>query len=92
MNNKATLEALASDLKRVAVGLQRGSLRMAEKFGEEALARKKELEVHTLDPYIIKVLDSTEHVLRTQLTGERTAEDALMYSTLLQNFVQKKLG
>ncbi len=89
MNNRAILEALASDLKRVSLGLQRGSFSMAKRFGEEALARKQELDEATLEPYIIKVLDSTEQVLRTQLTGERTAEDALMYSTILQNFVQK---
>ena len=52
---------------------------------------KRDLDERTLDPYIRKVLDSAAQVLTTQPTGERTAEDVLMYSTLLQNFVQKKV-
>ncbi len=90
-NNKVILEALASDLKRVSVGLQRGSLGVAKRFTEEAFARKKELDGEDLDPYIKKVLDNTDNILRNQPIGERTAEDALMYSTILQNFAQKRL-
>lgn len=39
MENKYILESLASDLKRVALGMHRGSNQMAKKFLDEALKR-----------------------------------------------------
>ncbi len=74
------------DLKRVALGLQRGSLGMAERFKEEALKRGEELEHQELSEYVRNLLQRTQDVLKTK--GDRIAEDALMYSTLFQNFVR----
>lgn len=87
---KIALESLAMDLMRVALGLQRGSIGMAERFKQEALKRSSELrEAGVNDKYLNKILSCVEEVLTT--TQERTAEDALMYSTLLQNLTRKNL-
>ncbi len=89
MNNKVILESMASDLKRVALGLQRGSIVMAERFAVEALKRKKEVNLDTIDNYMIKILHDAELALK-QRENSRKAEDVLMYSTLIQNFTIKK--
>jgi hemerythrin-like domain-containing protein len=81
MKNKYILESLASDLKRVALGLHRGSNKMAARFLEESLKRKEELNINEVAPYIRKLLDHLDKKL--------DAEDALMYSTLVQNYSQK---
>lgn len=81
--NKYILESLASDLKRVALGLQRGSDKMAKLFLTEALKRRKETELSELDPYMRKLLKN--------LNKNLDAEDALMYSTLIQNYTQNRL-
>ncbi|OGK57061.1 hypothetical protein A3J15_01950 [Candidatus Roizmanbacteria bacterium RIFCSPLOWO2_02_FULL_38_10] len=82
MNNKFILESLASDLKRVALGLHRGSNNMAIRFLNEALRRKNELYVEEIPPYIQKLLN--------KLNKNINADDALMYSTLIQNYSQHK--
>ncbi len=87
MNQKIIVESLAMDLKRVSLGLQRGSLSMANRFKEEALEREKELESQELSPYLKKLVENCRRVLMSN--EERTAEDALMYSTLFQNISQK---
>lgn len=89
MKNKILLESLASDLKRVALGLHRGSSSMTKRFSEEALARNREIEREKLDGYLVKLLERMEKTLRMPNTG-RKAEDALMYSTLLQNYALKR--
>jgi hypothetical protein len=81
MKNKYILESLASDLKRVALGLNRGSNKMADRFLEESLKRKEELNIEEVAPYIRKLLDNLDRKL--------DADDALMYSTLVQNYSQK---
>lgn len=83
MKNKYILESLASDLKRVAIGLHRGSNAMAQRFLEEALKRKSEANLDDLAPYMKKLL--------SRLDKEIKADDALMYSTLIQNYTQKKI-
>lgn len=80
MNNKYILESLASDLKRVAMGLHRGSDKMAQRFLEEALKRKNEVEIKFVSPYIQRIL--------SRLDKNVDAEKALMYSTLIQNYTQ----
>ena len=82
MNNKFILESLASDLKRVALGLHRGSNTMARRFLEEALKRKREIEMGKVSPYIKNLL--------LRLDKNIDKEDALMYSTLIQNYTQNK--
>lgn len=91
MDNKAldSLGALALDLKRVSLGLQRGSNVMAERFMKEARARKEELENARLKPYLRKLLSGIDGILN-QNDHKKLAEDALMYSTLFQNASLKR--
>ena len=89
-DQKIILSSLAMDLKRVALGLHRGSQIMARQFSDEALARKRELDINKVHPYLAKLLNRVEASL-TNLDNPRKSEDALMYSTLLQNYSQKKL-
>ena len=72
------------DLERVAMGYQRGSIKMAEKFLEEALRRKEELDHLEVKPYVKNLL---EKFIKIKSENEITkkAEDALMYSILFQN-------
>jgi hypothetical protein len=83
MKNKQLLGALSMDLKRVALGYFRGSNLMAERFFEEALKRKNEIDTKELKPYLIKYLNKVENVKKEN--NDRAAEDALLYSTLFQN-------
>jgi hypothetical protein len=83
MNNKQILGALAMDLKRVAVGYFRGSTSMAERFFQEALKRKSELEYKNLKPYLVIFLNRIEGLEKEE--KDRAAEDALFYSTIFQN-------
>lgn len=82
MNNKFILESLASDLKRVALGMNRGSSVMAKRFLDEALKRKDEVDTKLIAPYINQIL--------IKLDKNIDAENALMFSTLIQNYTQKK--
>ena len=72
------------DLKRVALGLQRGSISMAERFIEEALKRKNELNTKSLNPYVQKLIGRMVESLKSK-DNQKKAEDTLMYSTLFQN-------
>lgn len=86
MNNKAILGALAMDLKRAALGYHRGSNAMAEKFFDEALKRKSELDVKSVKPYLVHLLNKIEKIKKEK--RENAAEDALLYATLFQNASQ----
>jgi len=83
MNNKQILGALALDLKRAALGYHRGSIVMGDKFFQEAIKRKNEIEIDSLKPYLVKLLNDMENLKKTK--RDRIAEDALFYSTLFQN-------
>lgn len=83
MNNKYILASLASDLKRVALGLHRGSDNMAKRFLEEALMRKNEVIINEIAPYVQKLL--------TKVNNDLDSENALMLSTLIQNYIQRSL-
>ncbi len=85
MQNKYILESLASDLKRVALGLHRGSFTMADRFSKEALKRRQELKMDELKPYMKTLLNKLDASLVGK-QNEKKAEDALMYSTLIQNY------
>ncbi|MEK9178706.1 MAG: hypothetical protein AAB801_02915 [Patescibacteria group bacterium] len=82
--NKQALGALAMDLKRVALFYHRGSDKTAERFFQEALERKNEVETKTLKPYLVNCLQNVSR-LRRGKDKSKIAEDALMYSTLFQN-------
>lgn len=88
MKNKAILGALAMDLKRAALGLNRGSNQMAEGFFKEALKRRDEIDLKTVKPYLAKFLRNVEKI-QTQKVKGRVAEDALLYSTIFQNASQR---
>ena len=85
MENKIILGSLALDLKRAAIGFHRGSYAMAEKFLSEAIKRKNEYKKNNIKPYLLRLLEKIEN-LKTQSKDE-LAENALMYSTLIQNYV-----
>ena len=78
------LSSLAMDLKRVALGYHRGSNVMAERFLEEALKRRDEINSLTVKPYIEKLLLKLGQI-RLENDIEKKAEDALFYSILFQN-------
>lgn len=83
MNNKQILGALAMDLKRVAIGYFRGSTIISERFFEEAIKRRSELDNSSLKPYLVKFLKDMEGLKKDK--NDRAAEDALLYSTIFQN-------
>lgn len=82
--NKIALSSLALDLRRVALGYWRGSNDMAERFFEEALKRKHEIDSTKIKPYIRNLLSGFEKI-KLEQDDKRKAEDALMYSVLFQN-------
>lgn len=89
MNQKVIIESLAMDLKRVALGLHRKSFQMASRFKQEALMRSQELKHQDNSNYLNLLLYKTKESLESE--DERVAEDALMYSTLFQNYALKRL-
>lgn len=86
---KIVMGALAMDLKRVALSLYRGSYKSASIFKSEALKRSSELEKLEIENYVKKLISEMKNSLADN--NERTAEDALMYSTLFQNFAFRKM-
>lgn len=89
MNNKIALESLAMDLKRVSLGYQRNSLKMADRFYEEALKRSNEVDTQVIKSYLKKILTNIKTLKNSP--PDKISEDALMYSTLIQNYVQTNL-
>lgn len=87
LDQKIIIESLAMDLKRFAVGLHRGSFGMADRFKEEAVKRVDELEICSNSEYLNRLTLRLKRVLLDK--SDRTAEDALMFSTLFQNFALK---
>jgi hypothetical protein len=83
MNNKQLLGALALDLKRVAIGYFRGSTTMSEKFFQEALKRRNEIDSTNLKPYLVKFLNDIENLNKEE--KKAAADNALLYSTIFQN-------
>lgn len=90
MNNKIVLESMAMDLKRVALGYHTKSLTMARRFHEEAVKRKNEIDTTQIKPYLYPILEKI--VTIQNQNHERIAEDALMFSVLIQNYVRKFLA
>ena len=85
MKNKIALESMAMDLKRVALGYHNNSLKMAQRFHQEVLARKKEINLKDVKPYLRPILNKAERI------DKDSSEDALMLSTLIQNYTRKFL-
>lgn len=87
-SDKELIGALAMDLKRVALGYHQGSTKTAERFLEEALKRQKELKFRKNSLYLNKLLKLLTKLAKEK-DKEKLAEDALMYSTLFQNYALK---
>ena len=87
MSQKIIIESLAMDLKRVALGFHRGSNAMANRFKEEALKREDELESQEVSDYLRTLIRKSREALKSD--KNRVAEDALMYSTLFQNYSRR---
>lgn len=83
-SNKLALASLAMDLKRVALGYYNDQNKVADKFLEEAIKRKKEINQKLVKPHIRRVLADLDK-LNLKEDKKDVAEDALMYSTLIQN-------
>ena len=77
--NKLALESISSDLKRISMGLYLKSYTLVDRFAKEALARKSEVQVASLPLYIRKLLSELDSAVQD-------ADQALMISTILQNF------
>ena len=88
MDNKIILGSLAMDLKRVALGLHRKSNSMANRFLTEAMKRKDEVNTHDLLPYMKTIIEQVSSL--SDRDALHKAEDALMYSTRIQNYVLYK--
>lgn len=85
-----SLSSLAMDLKRAALGSFRGSAQVANRFFNEALERRQEISKNEVAPYIYRALNNIEK-LKKEKDFQKRAEDALMYSTIFQNFAIKNL-
>lgn len=88
MSNKIILGSLALDLKRVAIGYHRGSIKMGDRFYHEALSRIEEIDICSVKPYLRKQLVNVGKLAERKDLKHR-AEDALMYSILIQNYCLK---
>lgn len=90
MSKKILIESLAMDLLRVALGLNRGSYKMAARFSEEAMARYRDLKAFSAeDPRLKDLLEKMKNALESKRDDKY--EDILMYSTLIQNFALHRL-
>lgn len=87
-SNQIAISSLAMDLKRVALGYYKGSTNTAIRFTEEALKRKEEINEAEVKPYLKDLLKKLPTMLG-QKDKSKLAEDALMYSTLFQNYALK---
>jgi len=88
MKNKIAIESLSMDLMRVALGYQKGSIKMAKRFSKEALFRRKEIQISEVKPYFAKVLKNLPKELANE-NHNQVAENALMYSTICKNYSRK---
>lgn len=82
--DKLILSSLAMDLKRTALGYYRNSNKMADRFLQEAIERKKEINFKKIKPSIKSLLERFENI-KNENDKQKLAEDALMYSILFQN-------
>lgn len=84
-----SLSSISMDLERVAMGYHRGSVAMANRFLEEALTRRSEVNKNQVKPYIKKLMDALDGI-KEEKDIQKKAEDALMYSILFQNSALEK--
>jgi hypothetical protein len=77
--------SLSNDIFRVASLTQRGSVKGALRFFEEAKRWSAQLDDKELKPYIRKIVSEIRLANTQDVTLER-AEKYLMYGILLQNY------
>jgi hypothetical protein len=82
------LAALSMDLKRVALATYNHSPKVADRFIQESLVKKNRIDITTQRSHVRHLLQNLDSVL-LQKDSEKLAEDALLYSTLLQNAALK---
>lgn len=87
MNNKIVIESLSMDLLRVALGYHKGSVKMADRFVEEAEKRINDIDHTKIKPHFAKILNKLPEAL-SQKNNNDVAEDALMYHTLCKNYAK----
>lgn len=85
---KDSLASLAMDLNRVAIGINRGSEIMAKRFFQEALTRKSEISQDEIPVYIKKIMAK---INENKSLNQEFAEEVLVYSILIENYVTKRL-
>ncbi len=84
MSAYISLSSMAMDLKRAAAGYWRGSDKMAQRFWQEALARRTEIDKSSVAPYVSNLLDNMDSLMNSS-DKQKIAEDLLLYSILFQN-------
>lgn len=82
------LASLSMDLKRAALGFNRNSIAMANRFVEESWRELEKIDFKKLPSSIRKLVLGTKSIL-SRKDSDRIAEDMLMYSTLFQNAALK---
>ena len=91
MENRLKIQALALDLKRVAIAYHAGTIPVAERFLNEALRKRKDIDLKRISSrkrlYVQPILSKLEKIYDTPDLLKR-AEDALLYSTLLLTFTK----
>ncbi|EKE04968.1 MAG: hypothetical protein ACD_19C00427G0015 [uncultured bacterium] len=80
-NQQQIIGALAMDLKRVAVAKNDGSVKVAERFWQEVMNRKKEFVKSKLPNYLNNLYD--------QIENNKDKDNLLMYSVILQNYARR---
>lgn len=82
--NFLALSSLAMDLKRVSLASFNGSYQTANRFADECNKRVQEVDTKQIKQYLRNVLTKVPLILKDK---ERITDDALMYSTIIQNYV-----
>ncbi len=91
-NTINALGALSNDLYRVALLTHRGSWASVDKFWLESKARIEEIDKNTVQPYIQNILIQVENNTCPDQKEKDKAEDYLMYSIQIQNYVASLLS
>ena len=91
MNTNQLIASIAVDLKRVANAYHTNSITTGNRFIREIIETKKQINKSELDSYMKKTLEKLYKAL-TSTKHEEVAEDALMYSMILQNYYVSRLN
>lgn len=75
--------ALAMDLKRVAVAKHNNSKNVADRFWDEVMNRKMQIQRIKLPNYLTN--------LYSYLENHKDKDSLLMYSVILQNYARNKI-